>query len=281
MKLKAATLLSAFLLTGICSTTFLTSCNSSGSGTTASKENNKKVIKDEKLYPFLLGGVYFFHGYNGANAIMTQMKSELTEKPGSDAFTKELQKTYDELFIYPFKPEDGAGAKSTLAEWWDIKSKDDFLKTQQELLAEGHQKKYEAYRKALDENGGAQADVNKIDIKKYKFNIDAKEQLTYIKNNYAKFSKAGIKAWDFARYVNNTCMGYAAGYVSKEEGYELLNKLAPMAKQQYDNWATYFNDWNLGRGFWGGDNSESFDADVKAIQDTTNQYNIYNYMPIK
>jgi hypothetical protein len=278
MKLNLFT--STLMFTFALSTGTVISCNSGNKGS-SNAESTARTIKDEKLYPFLLGGIYFMHGYNGADAVMTQIKASTSEKPGSSAFNNDLQKAYDELMIFPFKKEQGSDAKSTLAEWWDIHTKEDFVKTQEDLLQSGHQEAYATCRKALDENGGAQADVSKIDLKKYKIDKDATERLKFVKDNYSKFSTAGIKAWDLARYTNNTAMGYAAGYVSEDEAYAMLNKAVPVAKQQYDNWAAYYDDWNLGRHFWNGDNSESFDADVKAIKDTTNPYNIYGYMPVK
>src|SRR4051812_41782747 len=113
---KLITLLSLAALTGYS----ITGCNSSGkkpeSDTTKTKRE-AAVIRDNELYPFMLAGVYFFHGYGGAENVFNSMiKPVVQGEPGTEVFNKSLQKAYSQYFMFPFKPQDdpgGADAKST------------------------------------------------------------------------------------------------------------------------------------------------------------------------
>lgn len=246
--------------------------------TTEGRTEAKAEIKDERLYPFMLGGIYFFQGYGGAASVFNSMlKPSVSGTPGSATFVKQLHEGYSSYFIYPFKTAEGAGCKSTLAEWWDIKNKEEFLATLTQLLAHGHQEKFINLKKLLDDNGGATADVNHIKVE----DEDDTERLQFLKDNYVQLTATGIKAWDIARYVNNVCMGYCAGYISEVEGDKLLQQLPPVARASYTDWKGYYADYELGRRFWGGDkNSDAeFAAVVKEMQQ--GDYSIYQYMSFK
>ncbi len=151
------------------------------------------------------------------------------------------------------------------------------------LLNEGHQQVYAACRKALEENGGPAADISKIDLRKY--NLDANQEprvkLQLVKDNYAAFSKAGIKSWDLARYVNNVCIAFQADYLSSDEAIIWLSKVTPIARQHYDNWDTYFKDFNLGRLFWTGGKSDGADFNGVASGMLQGDYSLYKYLSFK
>ncbi len=58
------------------------------------------------------------------------------------------------------------------------------------------------------------------------------------------------KAWDYARIVNNACMGYSAGYMTKDEVTSYIKDILPLARDKYDSWDAYFKDFDLGRKDW-------------------------------
>lgn len=262
-------------------------CNTGGKKPETDSTKTKReaaVIKDNELYPFMLAGVYFFHGYGGAaNVFNSMIKPVAQGEPGTEAFAKSLQKAYGQYFIFPFKPQDdpeGADAKSTLSKYWNVNSKAELETDLNWLLEEGHQVQYTFLRKILDENGGASADLDKIDLKKYDLTKETILGLAFIKANYNDFSKAGIKAWDYARYVNNICIAYQAGYLSRDEATVWLRKATLAAQQSYSDWRSYYNDFLLGREFWGGGETDTpqFAKEVNDMME--GEYSIYNYMPV-
>jgi len=262
-------------------------CNGGGKKPATDSTKTKReaaVIRDNELYPFMLAGVYFFHGYGGAaNVFNTMIKPIAQGEPGTEVFAKSLQKAYGQFFIFPFKPQDdpgGADSKSTLSQYWGVNNKAELETDLNWLLEEGHQVQYAYLRKVLDENGGANADLEKINLKKYDLSKDAVLGLAFIKANYNDFSKAGIKAWDYARYVNNICVAYQAGYFNRDEATVWLRKATLAAQQSYSDWRSYYNDFLLGREFWGGGETDTpqFAKDVDEMME--GEYSIYNYMPI-
>ncbi len=241
--------------------------------------SKEKVIVNENLKAFMYGGVYFIHGYGGADAFFGVAETEVGDTVGG-RFLKQLESWYEYRFLFPYTQDDIAGAKEVLSDDWDINSKEDLYATLDYLLATGHQELYSLCRKALDENGGAVADIAAIDLTKYELDNSYLREVRFVKDNYARFASTGIKAWDYVRYVNNVAMGYAAAYITKEEAYEQLKKLTAATAGKYESWAAYFNEWELGRMFWGGDDSSSFTEVVAGIGDNTNPYNIYRYVAI-
>jgi len=243
------------------------------------------TIKNDELYPFMLAGVYFVHGYGGPQQTFDGLiKPSVKSEPGSDAFSREMQAAYSRYFIFPFKPEEDKGgkeAKATLAEYWDIHNTAELEKSLTWLLDEGHQAQYAQYHKALEENGSAGADLKAIDLAKYKLTQKDIPGLQFVKDHYNEFSQAGIKAWDLARYINNICVAYQAGYFNRGEAMAWLMKAPQVAKASYSNWKAYFNDFLLGREFWGGGQAdhEQFKTEVAGLLD--NKYSIYAYMPLK
>jgi hypothetical protein len=262
-------------------------CNSSN----ASKEEKKEqhvataeavIIKNDELYPFMLAGVYFVHGYGGpVQTFDGLIKPSVKSEPGSATFSKEMQDAYSRYFIFPFKPGDAKGekeAKATLAEYWDIHDVAGLKKSLTWLIDEGHQAQYTQLRKVLDANGGASADLNAIDHNLAKKDLAA---IQFIKDHYNEFSSAGIKAWDLARYINNICVAYQAGYFNRGEAMAWLMKAPQVAQARYSDWKAYFNDFLLGRECWGGGQADNarFKEEVAGMLE--GKYSIYNYMPVK
>jgi hypothetical protein len=242
-------------------------------------------ITNHELYPFMLAGVYFVHGYGGPQQTFEGLiKPAVKSEPGSASFSQEMQAAYSRYFIFPFKPEDDKGgkeARATLADYWDIHNTAELEKSLNWLLDEGHQAQYAQYRKVLEDNGGAGADLATIDLARYKLAKKDLPGITFVKEHYNEFSKAGIKAWDLARYINNICVAYQAGYFNRGEATAWLRKAPQVAQAQYSDWKAYFNDFLLGREFWGGGQSdnERFKTEVAGMLE--GKYSIYLYMPVK
>jgi hypothetical protein len=194
-----------------------TSCGSKNSG-----EGSEKLA-DAELSGFMLGGIYFINGWGGNEEVTNLVK----QNAGEDK--EEIIKQYKDLLIYPFKPEDGDGAKQTLSAAWEINSKADLEKTLKELQNDPASKH---------------------------------------------------KAWDYARLVNNVCMGYAAGYLTKEEGASYVSSTLPLAKAAYKNWGDYYTDYNEGRKEWNPEDEDGEAYDKLSKEITKGEYSIYTILPL-
>lgn len=216
------------LISGILASTMgiLSSCNDGKDkkeSTSSSKESGKQ--NEDELQSFMLGGIYFENGYGG---------KEKTEEFASQSGTSDdaLIEGYKGLFIFPFKPAEGADIKQMLKEYWDIDSKDSLLNV-----------------------------------------------LDKLKNH--KMESSHTKSWDYARFVNNACMGYAAGYLTKDETTKLVGEILPLAKADYKTWDEYFADFANGRDKWNAEET----ADKKSLDElaaniTKGNKSIYSILPL-
>lgn len=88
------------------------------------------------------------------------------------------------------------------------------------------------------------------------------------------------RAWDYARLVNNACMGYAAGYITKPEAERYIGAILPAARKDFKTWDDYFADWLAGRKAWGGDESHTKEFENLVNTITKGENNIYQILPL-
>ncbi|MFT4203882.1 MAG: DUF1266 domain-containing protein [Chitinophagaceae bacterium] len=240
-------------------------------------------IKDDTLVAFLLGGVYTFQGYGGAENTFRMIQKEMHSQPGDDRFVNDLDIVYRKLFEYPYHQsiKEKLDSRNILKSWWDVQNEHEFHLLLTQLQEKGHQDLYLQVKKVLDENGGEKADIATIDLKKYQLEAGANVLLDFVKNNYQSFGQAGIKAWDIARYANLVCLGYGAEYIDRNTGFKYLMSILEDARKDYNNWSEYYSDFMLGRRFWGGDstNNAVYQKTITEMQD--GDYSAYRYLPMK
>ena len=69
-----------------------------------------KTADYDALRPTLLGGVYFYHGCGGVDAVDAQLKSQALSKLGG----------YKELFLNPYENESVSNVTAILSNDWEI-----------------------------------------------------------------------------------------------------------------------------------------------------------------
>jgi Protein of unknown function (DUF1266) len=142
----------------------------------------------------------------------------------------EIVNGYKGLFEFPFKPTEAEGSKEILASAWDIKNKEDLIKT----------------------------------IDKLKKDTEAKHL-----------------AWNYARLVNNACIGYSAGYLTQDEAKKHIAETLPLAQIMFKNWDDYHADYIAGRIAWDAEENDDkrvFTELSKTI--TQGDKNIYKMIPL-
>ncbi|TMM56191.1 DUF1266 domain-containing protein [Maribacter algarum] len=189
----------------------ITSCGSSDS-----------QIKDEQLSGFMLGGIYFFNGYGGADEVKSMM-SDAGYTSNAD-----LVSGYKEILEFPFEKSQAAGIKSMFREMWDVTNKASLVETIQDLKTREHE----------------------------------------------------FKAWDYARIVNNACMGYAAGYLSKDEVISMTQEVLPLAREKYPTWDAYYTDFNKGRIDWNENDPEAEAFQALSENMTKGDDSIFKIIPL-
>lgn len=243
----------------------------------------KYLLKNDTLTAFMMGGVYTFQGYGGADKTFGLIKAEMKKSPGDDGFATDLEKVYEKLFEYPFhiSPKEKLDSRNVLKSWWDISNEHEFHLLLTQLQDQGHEALYEKCKAVLDANGGMDADLDKIDYAKDSLTPDAKILLQFIKNNYRSFNPSGIKAWDLTRYINVVCLGYSAEYIDRATGINYALSALKSARAVYPNWNKYYYDFVLGRKFWGGDTATDATYQKLTTDMQKGDYSLYRYLPLK
>lgn len=88
------------------------------------------------------------------------------------------------------------------------------------------------------------------------------------------------KAWDYARLVNNTALGYATEYLTKEEATKMVEEILPLAREKYKTWEEYYTDYNLGRQEWDPENDDTAEFESLASDITKGDDSIYTILPL-
>ncbi|WP_075343835.1 DUF1266 domain-containing protein [Tenacibaculum agarivorans] len=112
------------------------------------------------------------------------------------------------------------------------------------------------------------------------WNINNKKELLASINDL-KTRTHKYKAWDYARIINNASMGYAADWLTKEEVKEIVQEILPLAQNKYEDWKTYYEDFNKGRIDWNTEDPEAKSFEKIANTITTYNNSIYQVLPLK
>lgn len=144
-----------------------------------------------------------------------------------------------------------------------------------EAIVAAYKKMFELPFKPGDDDAGIKGNLKSM--------WDISDKATMIKTlEELKSGKADNKhrAWDYARLVNNACMGYAAGYLTDAEAEKYVAEVLPLAKKDFKTWEDYFTDFNAGRKAWGGDPSgdKHFEDAAKAL--LSDNKSIYKALPL-
>jgi hypothetical protein len=117
---------------------------------------------------------------------------------------------------------------------------------------------------------------------KESWDIDSKEKLVAsIEELKTKNDpKNPHKAWDFARIVNNACMGYGAGYLTAEETKKYAAETLELTQKQFKTWGDFLKDFNAGRIAWDPKAIDMEDFNKVTADMTKNSNGIYQLLPL-
>lgn len=95
-----------------------------------------------------------------------------------------------------------------------------------------------------------------------------------------KTQKADHKSWDYARIINNSCMGYAVGWLTKKEVININKEILPLARKEYKTWDDYFADFEKGRIAWDANDPQAASYSALAKNITKGEKSIYAILPL-
>ena len=131
-----------------------------------------------------------------------------------------------------------------LTEFWGIENKDDVYNTISWLLNEGHTDEYLGYANAdtVDELIDEDMDEEEIEIVKNGF-----EFVKYFKD---KLPENIMLGWDYGRAAAIVRWSYFMNYISEEEAWEILDKIAGVMIGAFNSWKEFGISYIVGGLFW-------------------------------
>ena len=131
-----------------------------------------------------------------------------------------------------------------LTEFWGIENKDDVYNTIAWLLNEGHTDEYLGYADAetINELINEDMDEEEIGIVKNGF-----EFTKYFKD---KLPKNIMLGWDYGRAAAIVRWSYFMNYISEEEAWEILDKIAGVMIGTFNSWKEFGISYIVGGLFW-------------------------------
>ena len=131
-----------------------------------------------------------------------------------------------------------------LTEFWGIENKDDVYNTIAWLLNEGHTDEYLGYADAetINELINEDMDEEEIEIVKNGF-----EFTKYFKD---KLPENIMLGWDYGRAAAIVRWSYFMNYISEEEAWEILDKIASVMIGAFNSWKEFGISYIVGGLFW-------------------------------
>ena len=133
--------------------------------------------------------------------------------------------------------------KYILNERWDIYSKEALLEADKEIEEDGQAVVYRKLEALLSKY----PDSSIIEIgEKEELTVTQVSRLYMIQQMHSNLGMHGIDAWDDSRRISILRWGMGAGYLSKEEGLEIIKPIVSRLKNNYRSIEDYFAHWMAG-----------------------------------
>lgn len=213
-----------------------------------------------------------------------QVLDELFQVIGSDLVEgKELppdlkEQVVNEVGEYFFRldmnygPDIKLDCLGILEEFWQVTDKTTALKNLENIRQQGHRTKFNVLKSCLSSDG----EIDPASFEKFKqifaFDLedgqdlqmtdeDYKKLALWIQKTYRYLKDSSILGWDAARYVHLVRLSYVAGFLTDDEAWGEILKLAPITEGHFHSWMEFAQSFLIGRTFWSGND----DPDIKAI----------------
>ncbi|WP_374075406.1 DUF1266 domain-containing protein [Bdellovibrio bacteriovorus] len=213
-----------------------------------------------------------------------QVLDELFQVVGSDLVEgQELapeikEQVLNEIGEYFFRldmnygPDIKADCIGILEEFWAVHDKKSALVNLENIRTQGHRTKFNVLKSTLPSDGN----IDFAAMEKFKqifcFDFAENQEMQMSDDDYRKLAtwlqstnkylkESNILAWDAARYIHLVRLSFVSGYLSDNEAWAEILKLAPIIEDRFDSWMEFSQSFLIGRTFWSG----GADPQVKSI----------------
>jgi hypothetical protein len=149
--------------------------------------------------------------------------------------------------------------KSDLARDWSVRDRDGLLATIARTEVNGHAPLFRDLL-GIIEAAGPEADPEALlAANRPKLPEQQVKYLAFLSLNYDRCRGRGFDAWDLGRCVALARWGYGAGFVSEDEAWAEIGRVAEKARERYSSWRDFGEDYALGRAVW----AAGFDQELR------------------
>lgn len=169
-----------------------------------------------------------------------------------------IQKEVDEGFLrldMNYGEDVKENSIELLSQMWEVESGEDLMDTFDFLIKQGHRGKFKAL---LSHTGNLDKfrQVFEFDFLEEDHLAISDEDLQALVNWLIKAEKLvhvpGILAWDIARAVHITRLGFLAGFISEEQAWKQIDQVYPAMKDLFNDWKHFAQSYLIGLTFWAG-----------------------------
>jgi hypothetical protein len=165
----------------------------------------------------------------------------------AEANRRSLSYNYDPYYFGMFEENEANASfiRLMLASSWSVNSREDLYKTIERMTESGHNGDFaELY--------GYIEDFTAEDMKSLSeyYTADEVRMIQFTKDLGDKWDDAQIRAWDWFRMVHLAGWGYIAGYVDKEEAYELMIPSIDRLRSTFSSWDEATENYLDGYAWW-------------------------------
>lgn len=135
-----------------------------------------------------------------------------------------------------------------ILEDWNVGSRDDLIGVLTHLMHSGSTKDYATNLGVIDEGGSAQDlltdDMERDDI------IMSNSRFLFTEMYLGQYDETMLRGWDLGRAANVTRWGYFMGYITEDEAWGFLDKIADGCMEAFDSWTSFAQSYIFGSMFW-------------------------------
>jgi tetratricopeptide (TPR) repeat protein len=151
--------------------------------------------------------------------------------------------------------------RQLLSQWWDIDSKEELLEMIEWLFTEGHRIQYDLIWQAMNsismketkeflrEHVATNEEEAELALHRLRNMRDALELFQEQKLIAPDFQPEML-IWDFARVINLSRGGVDAGYITKEEALEIIDRCIDPVRKMYSSWKQLSVSYQFARYVW-------------------------------
>jgi len=141
---------------------------------------------------------------------------------------------------------------NTLSRDWGITTRQELFETLDSLETGGHAASFREIQeiireliKAGDSSSAASAVLNRYEWDETKYN-----RFRFVAANWDEYQYLTIKAWDLGRSISLCRWGYNAGFITEDEAWARIFRIARIIQPLYRSWEEYGFEYFMGRIFW-------------------------------